>query len=331
MKRRQFLQGGLVAAAEALGGPLKAFALTTGKHGPPPQRKLDAHIHLFNPLRPGGILWPQKSDSVLYQPALPARYRRVSSGHSVVGAIAIEASPLGRDNDWLLNTVQADPIMVGAVGNLVPGSPEFSSELARLRANPLFLGIRYGNLWKHDLAEDVKKPGFLDSLKQLAQAGLVFESANPDPRLIGALVVVAEAVQGLRIIIDHLPHATIPVDKTELALYQRHLGALASRPQVFVKLSEIPVLPAGAAPAGKIITDPAFYQPRLDAIWNQFGEDRLLFGSDWPNSDTTASYGQTLAIVAAYLRQKSDAAQRKYYFENSRTAYRWKPRTPAQN
>ncbi|MGB6688442.1 MAG: hypothetical protein WBE76_11420 [Terracidiphilus sp.] len=63
---------------------------------------IDAHIHLFDPTRPGGVPWPEKSDTALYKPALPERYEALTGHLGVVGAIAIEASPLAGDNDWLL-------------------------------------------------------------------------------------------------------------------------------------------------------------------------------------------------------------------------------------
>ena len=50
----------------------------------------------------------------------------------VVGAIAVECSPLVEDNDWLLRAAAADPIIVGVTGNLDPASPDFPRQLERL-------------------------------------------------------------------------------------------------------------------------------------------------------------------------------------------------------
>ena len=41
---------------------------------------IDAHIHLFDPSRPGGIPWPEKDDKALYRPALPDRYEALARG-----------------------------------------------------------------------------------------------------------------------------------------------------------------------------------------------------------------------------------------------------------
>jgi predicted TIM-barrel fold metal-dependent hydrolase len=286
---------------------------------------IDAHIHLFDPTRPGGVPWPTKDDAALYRPALPARYAALASPFGVTGAIAIEASPLASDNQWLLDVAAKHPIIVGIIGDLIPGSPSYLADLDRLHRNQLFLGIRYGNLWDRDLAIDLKKPRFVDGLKALAQAGMVLDSANPDPSLIHAILDVAEQVPGLRIVIDHLPHSPVPTEPIAHDRYWSDLRTLAQHPGVFVKLSEIPVLANG-----KLIKDPHFYQPSLDAIWDLFGEDRILFGSDWPNSDHVAPFADTLAIVRGYIAQKRPEAQEKYFWKNSIAAYKWHRRRPDQ-
>lgn len=288
-------------------------------------RTIDTHIHLFDTTRVGGVPWPEKTDTEIYKPALPDRFEALATGLGVVGAIAIEASPLASDNQWLLNLVRNHPVIVGVIGNLVPSDDSFMSTLERLHGDPLFLGIRYGNLWKRDLGTDLETPGFIDGLKALAAAGMVLDTANPDPRLISAIVGVAERVPDLRIVIDHLPHAPIPSEADERDKYWANLRLLASSPRVFIKLSEIPV-----RANGKLVTDPQQYRASLDAIWDVFGEDRIMFGSDWPNSDHVATYGQTYAIVRGYMAKKSPTAHEKFYWKNSVAAYEWQRRRADQ-
>ena len=305
-----------------------ALALSRSGIGEPARTTppiIDTHIHLFDPTRPGGVPWPEKTDTALYKPALPPRYQQLSAPFGVVGAIAVEASPLASDNDWLLNVVESNPFMVGMVGDLIPGDSSYHASLDRLHKNPLFLGIRYGNLWNRDLEADLNKPGFMDGLKALAQAGLVLDSANPDLGLIRAILRVSDAVPSLRIVIDHLPNVKIERGPSQLMEYLTSLPRLAQNPNVFIKLSEIPVLRDG-----KLITDAAFYRDHLADLWTNFGEDHVLFGSDWPNSDHVAPYADTLSIVRTYIAGKSPAAAEKYYWKNSIAAYHWQPRTASQ-
>ena len=282
---------------------------------------IDSHVHFFDPTRPGGIPWPPPDLPALYRPALPPRLQSLSKQFGVAGCIAIECSPLLSDNDWLLNLAESQPFVLGIIGNLDPADPAFHAHLARLRKNPLFLGIRYGNLWERDLLHDLSKPHFLDGLRALSDAGLVFESANPDPRLIRALLQIAESVPQLRIVVDHLPNAKVIGDPHTVTTFRRNLAALARHPSVYVKLSEIPVIKDGA-----LIRDKRHYREKLDPLWDLFAPDRVIFGSDWPNSDQVAPYDQTFAIVTEYMSSKPADSRERYFFENSKAAYRWRPR-----
>ncbi len=315
MQRRELLKlGAVVAGSWATGQAAEAI--------PPAVPVIDTHIHLFDPGRPGGVPWPEKTDTALYKPALPDRYAGIARPFGVVGAIVIEASPLASDNDWVLDVAAKYPIIVGMVGDLIPGTPAYAKELERLHANPLFLGIRYGNLWDRDLAVDGRKPEFLSGLKMLADRGLVLDSANPDLSLVRAIAVVADHLPQLRIVIDHLPTAKVP--KAELEEYRSLLRHLAQNKNVFVKLSEV------AAARVEQNGGPTFNQDTLDALWDIFGEDQVLYASDWPNSDHHATYAETFTIVRDYVQGKGRKASEKFFCKNSVAAYRWRRRVPDQ-
>jgi len=173
---------------------------------------IDTHIHLFDPTRPAGVPWPEPSDTVVYRPALPTRYRSLVVPFGVVGAIAVECSPWVEDNDWLLSAAASDPIIVGVIGNLDPAAPDFPRQLERLAANPLYRGIRYGNLWGRSLGTELSNPGFVANLKRLPASGLLLESANPNPTLIADILKLTDSVPELRIVIDHLPQAVPPAE-----------------------------------------------------------------------------------------------------------------------
>jgi predicted TIM-barrel fold metal-dependent hydrolase len=318
MQRRDLLKSAAMLAAGSAAAPLLQAL-------PKPMPVVDAHIHLFDPTRPGGVPWPEKSDTVLYHPALPARYAALARPHGIVGAIAVECSSWLVDNFWLQDVVERNPIMLGFIGDLLPEAPDFAATLDRLHRSPLFLGIRYGNLWNRDLGAAMEKPEFRAGLKLLADAGLVLETANPNPSLIAAVVKVSDRIPDLRIVLDHLPHAEIPADAAAKAGYDANLRELAHRPNIYVKGSEIV-----QSVAGRVSLDAGFYKASLDRLWETFGEDRIFFGSDWPNSDTVANYGDTFSVAERYIATRSLAAQQKYFWKNSIAFYKWRSRTPEQ-
>lgn len=313
MNRRTFL--GVAAGVSLAGSEAQAASIPI----------IDAHIHLFDPTRPQGVPWPDKKDRVLYKPALPRRYRDIAVPLGITGAIEVEASPWLEDNQWVLDIAAKDKIIVGTVGDLEPGKPDFRKQLDRFHRNPLFRGIRYGNLWDRNLAAELSRPDFVAGLKELANAGLEMDTANPDPALIAAIVRLTDQVPELRIVIDHLPQMNPPTDPEVHKAFASHLHELADRPQVYVKVSEVLRRVDGRVPL-----DLDFYRDRLDMIFGIFGEDRVIYGSDWPNSDLWAPYPQVLSVVREYFTSKGPAIAEKYFWKNSVAAYRWVKRAPNQ-
>ena len=315
VNRRAFL--GVAATAAIAKGRAQAAAM--------PIPIIDTHIHLFDPTRPQGVPWPKKEDAILYHPALPDRYRKIAAPLGIKGAIEVEASPWLEDNQWVLDIAAKDTMIVGTVGDLEPGKPGFRAHLERFHRNPLFLGIRYGNLWERDLGRELSKPEFISDLKLLSEAGLVLDTANPDPALISELVRLTDLIPNLRVVIDHLPQLDPPADPKALRAYQAKIRELGKRPQVYVKISEVLRRVDGRVPE-----DLNFYRPRLDELWDIFGADRLIYGSDWPNSDQWATYPQVLKVVREYFTAKGPEVAEKYFWRNSIPAYRWVKRDASQ-
>jgi len=81
---------------------------------------------------------------------------------------------------------------------------------------------------------------------------------------------------------------------------------------------------------GKPSTDPALYKPTLDYLFDMFGEDRVIFGSDWPNSFAADNLPAIVKIVKDYFSTKSRAVAEKYFWKNSIAAYKWVKRDPKQ-
>jgi len=249
----------------------------------------------------------------------PSHYEEIAHPLGVVGAIAVEASPWHADNFWLLDQVRASPFMLGFVGNLLPGTSGFVDDLERLSKEALFLGIRYGNLWQRDLTAAIKQPAFLADLRRLQQSGRALDTANPDPQLIASTLALSQLIPDLRLVMDHLPNATVP--SASMHDFTRDLTELAQNPNVYMKLSEIP-----QKVGDRYLFDLDLYQEKLDGLWDIFGEDRIVFGSDFPNSIPVGTSSQIFSLVHAYLASKSVEAQAKVFFHNSRRLYKWHAR-----
>ena len=328
--RRKFLAGS--AALAAAGTPSRAATVDDIPI-------IDCHIHLFDGTRPQGA--PYKGGRAFPGGvALPSMYQKIARPLGIVGVIEVDASPWVEDNLWVLETIQPEAIMVGTVGNLNPAKPEFGEYLERYAKNPLYRGIRYGNLWGYDLPQQIDNPQVVDNLKLLVQHDLVLETANQNIALLQAAVRVNDKIPELRIVLDHLP-ALDPSPENQAA-YDAVLKEISQRQNIWTKLSEIvhPVRPPGASarpapgapPAAPpvIVRGLAAHRDRLDLLMGIFGEDRVVFGSDWPNAVGVSELPDTVALVREYFSGKSRQAAEKYFWKNSVAAYKWVKRAPDQ-
>jgi predicted TIM-barrel fold metal-dependent hydrolase len=329
--RRKFLGTAALAAATLPHLLTRALAAEPGAAGDSsagsaaerPIPVIDTHIHLFDPTRPQGVPWPNKNNPVLYKTSLPSRYKPIAEPLGIVGAIEVECSSWLEDNQWVLDVAEKDDIMVGTVGHLNPGDPDFRKNLERFHGNPLFRGIRYG-LGRHG-GEEFNRPQFIDDLKALADADLVLDTANPSVPLLADVVRVSDHVPNLRIIVDHLPQMVPPTEAAARASYEASMKAFRERPQIYVKISEVL-----RRVDGNIPTDLEFYRPRLDEIVDVFGIDRVLYGSDWPNGDQWLPVPAGFKIVKEYFTAKGREAAEKYFWRNSVNCYKWVKRRASQ-
>jgi L-fuconolactonase len=293
--RRQFL-GGLAAAV--------AKASTSAASVP--ERVIDTHIHLYDPSRPQGVPWPSKDNALLYRTTLPADFRAAAKGLGVTGAVVIESNAWLEDNQWVLDLAKDDPLIVGFVGHLEPGDAAFAQNLARFSKNRLFRGIRItGRL----IAARMPQPGFQADLKRLADQDLQIDVIG-DNSMFGDVLKIADREPRLRIVIDHLPFDPATPEDT--------LSELGRRPQVYAKVSNVLRRVGETTPV-----ELSFYRESLDRLWETFGGNRLIYGSNWPVSNRFAPYPAVLKVVREYFTGKGPDAADRYFRTNSKAAYKW--------
>jgi predicted TIM-barrel fold metal-dependent hydrolase len=351
ISRREFI-GTAAMAGVALSGTINGLAAAQApastadwdeKNGPAPPAPdapqarplvagaipiIDAHIHLFDNTRPvftgytGGLFY-----RALNKPSTPAMYATLAQPAGIVGAIVVEsAAQFIDDNLYYLETARDNPIMVGVSGNLDPGSNDFAKYLNHFHRDPLYRAIRSSRFYTTDGGKVALNPVQVANLKLLAQADLALDTANPSMPLMQANVLLADAIPDLRIIMDHLPSFDPTADGQ--AAYEEVVKEMAARPNIFVKLTEV-YHPKGGD-GGVIVKNYEFLRARLEYLFEAFGEDRVMFGTDYPNSYGVATISEEVGLMQQFFSTKPRATQEKYFWKNSANIYKWKKRTPDQ-
>jgi L-fuconolactonase len=277
---------------------------------------IDCHTHFFDPTRmsPAGrdrpVPWPDPG-SVLCHRTMPSDYELLATPLGITGTVVIEASPWIEDNQWILDLAATAPAIVGFVGNLseVMGKTGFDAALARFGQNTLFRGIR--------VSPGAFVAANTSNFVALGDKGLMIDVlGSPDDLM--AIAAFASKVPKLRIVIDHVGGVSID-GKAPPAAWVSGMQAAAAQPNVYCKVSNL--VEASGATNGDAPSDVAFYRPVLDALWSAFGEDRLVFGSNWPVSAPAAPLSTVVSIVKTYFMEKGSVAADKYFYRNGKLAY----------
>ena len=269
---------------------------------------VDTHIHLYDPFRKGGTPWPEPDDEVLYHTTRAERWLERAIPVGVDGAIVVECSEWVEDNQWVLDLADDEPRLFGLVGNLDANDDRFAEHLARFARHPVFRGIRARG-WN---------PDNTDRLRLLAERDLTLD-LGLDDRTIG----IATAIPNLRIVINHCANVAMDGDPPNPD-HTEFLHRVAEHENVFCKLSGMMDLRCTIRPAPTTLDH---YVPYLNILWEAFGEDRMIFGSDWPVSDgSQRSYADVLELAQAYVATKPASAEAKVFSENARVAYKWEER-----
>ncbi|MGA9580793.1 MAG: amidohydrolase family protein [Allosphingosinicella sp.] len=276
---------------------------------------IDAHAHFYDPSGPRVLAWPRKKDGEIYRRALPKDYRARDAAKLGSGVIAIETSSSIEDNQWVLDLAATDSLIVGFVGNLPLGTADFRRLLARFAADPLLCGIRVNH---RRLKAGLCSAAWISDLELLARSDLGLDVYG-GPELLGDVARLAEILPQLHIVVDHL--ANVEIDGRDAAeAWRDGMRAAASHDRVFCKIS---ALVEGSSrrnarsPAGG-----DYYRPVLDVAWEAFGENRLMFGSNWPVSERHAPLAVVQGIVADFVAEKGSSATEKVFHANPARIYR---------
>ena len=310
--RRRFLA--LVATAPAWVG------ITTGCHtrrvpgSTHLSEILDTHTHFYDPTRPQGVPWPPKEDALLYRRVMPANYLALPAPRQVTGTVVVEASPWVEDNQWVLGLADRTPFIEGFVGNLPVGTAEFAGLLDRFARHPRFRGIRIRD---RKLDGALEERVLIEDLRRLADRGLTLDLVG-GIEILGFAEGLTTRVPELRIVLDHL--AGVRVDggppPSEWEQRMREVGRHA---RVYAKVSGL--VEGTGRTDGTAPREVGFYRPVLDVMWEAFGPQRLLYGSNWPVSERFAPLATVQGIVQDYVRERGPEAEQAVLAQTAREVY----------
>jgi L-fuconolactonase len=235
---------------------------------------IDAHVHLWR-LGQNGCAWPTPDLTAIYRDFTLDDLRGVAQPGGVDRLILVQSQEDDSDTAWLLS-VARDPLVAGVVGWTDFYNPDAPAQIGRLAANPMLRGLRP---MVQDRSMDWYDAPELDPCFAAMAALQLVLDALVRPRHLQSLLRLAMRHPDLSIIIDHAAKPLV----NDLNSWVGEVDLLARLPNVSCKLSGLLTeLPPGA-PRNAVA-------PIFDHLWNIFGAERLIWGSDWPVLRLAADY-----------------------------------------
>lgn len=236
---------------------------------------IDAHHHFWDP---GNADYPWMAGAEMApirRPFGPADLAPVLAENGIDASIVVQCRSDETETEDFLATAAATGVVAGVVGWVDLEHPEVGACLDRLLQRPdggKLVGIRHQ---VHDEADPdwLIRPAVRRGLAAVFERRLTYDLLVRSRELPAATAVARDFPAG-RFVLDHAakPPIATGFDQT----WADRLATLAGCANVWCKISGL------ATEASWHDWDADRLRPSIDHAWRCFGEDRLIFGSDWP-------------------------------------------------
>jgi len=276
--------------------------------------RIDAHQHFWRIERADyGWLGPELVP--LYRDFGPADLAPELARAGIARTVLVQAAPTVAETRFLLDLARSTDFVAGVVGWIDMDSGRALDELDELAADPLLVGIRP---MVQDLADEawIARPGHRGVFAALAERGLAFDTLVR-PAHLPHLSAALERAPELRVIVDHGAKPRVPRGGgwSGFAAWERDLARVAEHPSTCVKLSGL----VTEAEPGWGADDLA---PYVDVLFEHFGPERVLWGSDWPVVRLAGGFAAWWTATNALLARRPAAEREAVLGGNARRAYR---------
>lgn len=280
--------------------------------------RLDSHQHFWK-YSPAEYPWMTEKLAALRRDYLPEHLEPELRKAGLDGCVAVQARQSVAESDWLLELARENPIVKGVVGWVDLRSPEVERDLVRLAQDPKFVGVRHVAQDEPDDRFLVGKD-FLRGIARLREFDLAYDILIFPKQLPAAIELVRQFPEQ-RFVLDHL--AKPPIRARDTEPWRKMIFDLAKAPNVCCKISGM------VTEADWADWRPADFVPYVETVWEAFGVNRLMYGSDWPVCLLAGGYQEVKAIVDGWLAGMPAPTREKILGGNCARFYGIPPDKPA--
>ncbi|HXR83724.1 MAG TPA: amidohydrolase family protein [Hanamia sp.] len=266
---------------------------------------IDTHIHFWNYNKIKDT-WITDEMKVLQRDFLPEHLENELSKNNVEGIVAVQADQSENETQFLSDLADKNSIIKGIVGWVDLQSANIERKLLYYLNNPKIKGFRH--IVQSENEGFLANKKFLNGISFLKKAGFTYDILIYENQLKEAIKFVNK-FPDQKFIIDHC--AKPGIKNKSISEWKTLMKEIARNENVCCKISGL-------------ITEAKWNEwnekdlyPYLDAVFESFGTERLLFGSDWPVMLLSGNYTLWKNLLEKYMSQFPSEQKQKVFRENA--------------
>ncbi len=272
--------------------------------------KIDSHQHFwrYDAVRDA---WITDSMAVLRRDFLPEHLVAELAANAIDASIAVQVDQSENETMFLLDLAEKNKRIAGVVGWVDLQSPRVAERLEHFSHSSKLRGFRHIAQTEPD-GRFLTREDFVKGVAQLRAFGFTYDILIYPKQLPAAIELVARLPEQ-RFVVDHIAKPEIKSGKS--AQWAVHMREIAQSKNVFCKLSGM-------------VTETDWkrwktedFKPYLDVVFDAFGAERLMFGSDWPVCLLAATYRQVNRLIEEYVKGFSQSDTDKIFGGNAARFY----------
>ncbi len=267
--------------------------------------RIDTHVHFWK-YDKGRDAWITDDMKILQQDYLPQTIAGTLSRNEIDGCVAVQADQSEFETHYLVELAKTHPIIKGVVGWVDLQKDNIAERLEYFSQYPIIKGYRHVVQAEPD--DFLLRKNFQRGVRALQHYNYTYDILVYHNQLKPALEFVAEFPEQ-KLVIDHCGKPDIAHHKIDK--WESYMREIARHPNVYCKLSGL------FTEARWKEWSPAEFYPYLDVVFEAFGTDRLMFGSDWPVVLLSGIYVQWKSLLEKYMEHMEEEDREKIFGLNA--------------
>jgi L-fuconolactonase len=273
--------------------------------------RIDSHQHFWN-YDPVAHNWINDDMEIIRQDFLPGDLKPILQEYGFNGCVAVQADQTETENHFLLEQAMNNDFIKGVVGWVDFKAANVKDRLAYYKKFDKLKGFRHILQGEADRAY-MLNADFKNGIAKLKQFGYTYDILIYTDQL-GFANEFAAAFPDQPFVIDHL--AKPDVKNGNIDQWAKDMKTIAQNQNVSCKVSGM-------------VTEADWkewkyedFEPYMDVVFEAFGTDRVMYGSDWPVCRVAATYGEMLSIPETYVAKLSETERSKFWGDNAAKFYK---------